>query len=139
MEAGSASSDERAKTELTITTRYSGNGVPTQGVDVSAIHPLRKDAFLQRGCQGDSSTQCHTCGCACLRYESYCCGDSMPSRDSRRRRNGRLSLGIRTKESTAGDGTRIGLSHRRLHFTQTPLEKTALAFIGDQLQGARIA
>ena len=60
LETASAPPDSRPATEFIAAARHSGHRIPAPGVDVPAVHPLRRDPFLWRGREGDRTAHRHS-------------------------------------------------------------------------------
>jgi len=83
---------------------YSSHGIPAFGVGAASRHPERSYAILQRDCQADRKAASRPSRGACLRYQSCCGRNSVPSRGSGRRRVGRLSFGYPAQAQAPGLG-----------------------------------
>src|SRR5579864_5067081 len=96
--------DARQRTGCGLAARYSRYCVPEAGLEVSAVYSVWGDSIVQRGCEGYRPADGFPGGGSGLCHEPGCGRDSLPSRRSRRRQHGRLSLGYRTEKSSARDG-----------------------------------
>ena len=87
--------------------RHSRDGLSASRVGVFAIDSIRRDKILQPGGQGHWPAKRLPRRCPRLRHQSGRGCDPVPSRGSRGRQHGRLSLGDRAEEGLAGDGAAV--------------------------------
>jgi AraC-like DNA-binding protein len=91
--------------------RRSRNCVSIPGLDIPPVHSLRRSPILLRGGAWHSESGRQSGGGAGLRFKQSRHCSSLPSSDSRKRRDGRLSLGCRSKAYVDRSG-KIGKSCR---------------------------
>src|SRR6266850_4259221 len=106
MGAGNCSADGGQGAATRTSARFAGDGVSAACLAGIAADSPRPDAHVLAGGAVSWSTESGSSGRACLRNEPGFDRRAVPSRDSRRRSAGRLSMGPFAQGTIADEGTR---------------------------------